>query len=40
MTRPETRDDPRVAKLAKVLNSDETRKFIEERYKGQVVAAF
>jgi len=40
VTRPETKDDPRVAKLARALNSDETRKFIEERYKGQVVAAF
>ncbi|MGQ3211868.1 MAG: MetQ/NlpA family ABC transporter substrate-binding protein [Shinella sp.] len=40
VTRPETKGDARVAKLAKVLNSEETRKFIEERYKGQVVAAF
>ena len=40
VTRPETKDDPRVKILAKALNSDETRKFIQEHYKGQIVAAF
>lgn len=40
VTRPETKDDPRIKILAKALNSDETRKFIEEHYKGQIVAAF
>ena len=40
VTRPENKDDPRVAKLAKALNSPETRQFIEDRYKGQVAAAF
>ena len=40
VTRPETKDDPRIQKLAKALNSEETRKFIEDHYKGQIVAAF
>ncbi|WP_428425312.1 MetQ/NlpA family ABC transporter substrate-binding protein [Pararhizobium sp.] len=40
VTRPQTKDDPRIAKLAKALNSAETRKFIEDRYKGQIIAAF
>lgn len=40
VTRPETKDDPRVKILAKALNSDETRTFIQEHYKGQIVAAF
>lgn len=29
-----------IKKLAKVLNSEETRKFIEEKYKGAIVPAF
>lgn len=30
-------DDPRVQKLAKLLNSDEVKKFIEDTYKGSIV---
>ncbi|MFE9726148.1 MetQ/NlpA family ABC transporter substrate-binding protein [Streptomyces sp. NPDC005794] len=33
-------DDPRVQKLAKLLNSDEVKKFIEDTYKGSIVPAF
>ncbi|WP_406150638.1 MetQ/NlpA family ABC transporter substrate-binding protein [Streptomyces sp. NBC_01012] len=33
-------DDPRVKKLAKLLNSDEVKKFIEDTYKGSIVPAF
>ncbi|MEU7641567.1 MetQ/NlpA family ABC transporter substrate-binding protein [Streptomyces sp. NPDC039016] len=34
-------NDPRVKKLAKLLNSDEVKKFIEEKYKdGSVIPAF
>ncbi|MDQ1011872.1 D-methionine transport system substrate-binding protein [Streptomyces sp. V4I23] len=32
-------DDPRVRKLAKLLNSPEVKKFIEDTYQGSVVAA-
>ncbi|WP_284580276.1 MetQ/NlpA family ABC transporter substrate-binding protein [Streptomyces sp. 2P-4] len=32
--------DPRVQKLAKLLNSDEVRAFIEEKYQGSVTPAF
>ncbi|MFI7237913.1 MetQ/NlpA family ABC transporter substrate-binding protein [Streptomyces cyaneofuscatus] len=32
--------DPRVEKLAKLLNSDEVKKFIEDTYKGSIVPAF
>lgn len=32
--------DPRVVKLAKLLNSDEVKKFIESKYTGSVVPAF
>ncbi|MFP1628278.1 MetQ/NlpA family ABC transporter substrate-binding protein [Streptomyces sp. 5K101] len=32
-------DDPRVQKLAKLLNSPEVKKFIEDTYQGSVVAA-
>ncbi|MCX5395922.1 MetQ/NlpA family ABC transporter substrate-binding protein [Streptomyces sp. NBC_00102] len=32
--------DPRVEKLAKLLNSDEVKKFIEDTYKGSVIPAF
>ncbi|MFJ9798819.1 MetQ/NlpA family ABC transporter substrate-binding protein [Streptomyces sp. NPDC101145] len=33
-------DDPRVRKLAGLLNSPEVKKYIEDTYKGSVVAAF
>jgi D-methionine transport system substrate-binding protein len=33
-------DDPRVAKLAKLLTSPEVKKFIDDEYDGAVVAAF
>lgn len=33
-------DDPRIQKLAKLLNSDEVKKFIEEKYQGSVIPAF
>ncbi|MFE2129262.1 MetQ/NlpA family ABC transporter substrate-binding protein [Streptomyces amritsarensis] len=33
-------DDPRIQKLAKLLNSDDVKKFIEEKYQGSVVPAF
>ncbi|MCB5182169.1 MetQ/NlpA family ABC transporter substrate-binding protein [Streptomyces antimicrobicus] len=33
-------NDPRVQKLAKLLNSDEVKKFIEDKYQGSVVPAF
>lgn len=32
--------DPRVEKLAKLLNSDEVKKFIEDTYQGSIVASF
>ncbi|NYT86281.1 MetQ/NlpA family ABC transporter substrate-binding protein [Pollutimonas harenae] len=34
------KDDPAVKKLVQALNSDATRKFIEEKYKGAIVPAF
>lgn len=33
-------DDPRIQKLAKLLNSDEVKKFIEDKYQGSVIPAF
>jgi D-methionine transport system substrate-binding protein len=33
-------DDPRVRKLAKLLTSDEVRKFIEDTYEGSVIPSF
>lgn len=33
-------EDPRVQKLAKLLNSDEVKKYIEDTYKGSIVPAF
>ncbi|MER5732538.1 MetQ/NlpA family ABC transporter substrate-binding protein [Streptomyces sp. NPDC002138] len=33
-------NDPRIQKLAKLLNSDEVKKFIEEKYQGSVIPAF
>ncbi|RLV65437.1 methionine ABC transporter substrate-binding protein [Streptomyces sp. CBMAI 2042] len=32
--------DPRVEKLAKLLNSDEVKKFIDDTYQGSIVASF
>ncbi|MFI6473362.1 MULTISPECIES: MetQ/NlpA family ABC transporter substrate-binding protein [unclassified Streptomyces] len=32
--------DPRVQKLAKLLNSDEVKKFIDDKYAGSVIPAF
>ncbi|MFF1482822.1 MetQ/NlpA family ABC transporter substrate-binding protein [Streptomyces sp. NPDC058301] len=32
--------DPRIQKLAKLLNSDEVKKFIQDKYQGSVVPAF
>ncbi|MDX3375510.1 MetQ/NlpA family ABC transporter substrate-binding protein [Streptomyces cyaneofuscatus] len=32
--------DPRVEKLAKLLNSDEVKKFIEDTYQGSIIASF
>ena len=40
VTRPGDTEDPRIKILAKALNSDETRQFILERYKGQIFPAF
>ncbi|WP_330295487.1 MetQ/NlpA family ABC transporter substrate-binding protein [Streptomyces sp. NBC_00503] len=33
-------NDPRIQKLAKLLNSDEVKKFIEDKYQGSVIPAF
>ncbi|MET9699096.1 MetQ/NlpA family ABC transporter substrate-binding protein [Streptomyces sp. NPDC006529] len=33
-------NDPRIQKLAKLLNTDEVKKFIEEKYQGSVIPAF
>ncbi|MER5177846.1 MetQ/NlpA family ABC transporter substrate-binding protein [Streptomyces sp. NPDC002896] len=33
-------DDPRVKKLAKLLTSDEVKKFIEDKYDGSVIPSF
>lgn len=40
VTRPENKDDKAIAILAKALNSEATRQFIKDRYKGQIYAAF
>jgi D-methionine transport system substrate-binding protein len=40
VTRPENKDDKAIRILAKALNSEETRKFIADHYKGQIIAAF
>nr|WP_239120226.1 MetQ/NlpA family ABC transporter substrate-binding protein [Streptomyces cyaneofuscatus] len=32
--------DPRVEKLAKLLNSDEVKKFIEDTYQGSIISSF
>ncbi|TPG05404.1 ABC transporter substrate-binding protein [Rhodanobacter glycinis] len=38
--RPDNQNDPRVQKLAKVLNGPEIRAFIEQKYHGAVLPAF
>lgn len=38
--RPDNKDSDAIQKLAKALNSDKTKQFIEEKYKGAVVPAF
>lgn len=38
--RTEDKDDPKVTALIQVLQSDEVKAFIEEKYKGAIVAAF
>lgn len=38
--RPDNKDDPRVQKLAKALNSPEVKAFIEQTYHGAVLPAF
>lgn len=40
VTRPENKDDKAILILAKALNSDATRQFIKDRYKGQIYPAF
>lgn len=40
VTRPADKDKANIAILAKALNSEATREFIKERYKGQVFPAF
>ncbi|TWI57500.1 D-methionine transport system substrate-binding protein [Pseudomonas duriflava] len=40
VARPDNKDSDAMQKLAKALNSPETKKFIEEKYKGAVVPAF
>lgn len=38
-TRPEDKDNPAIVALVKALQSDETKKFIEEKYNGAVIPA-
>ncbi len=38
--RPDNQNDPRVQKLARVLNSPQIRAFIEQEYHGAVLPAF
>src|SRR5690606_12656556 len=40
VTTQDKKDDAAVKKLVQALNSTETRKFIEEKYKGAIVPAF
>ena len=40
VARPDNKDDARVQKLAKALNSPEVKAFIEQKYKGAVLPAF
>lgn len=39
VTTPDLRDDPRIVELARLLRSDEVRRFIEEKYRGAVIPA-
>ena len=38
--RPDNAESPAIAKLMKALRSPETKKFIEEKYKGAIIPAF
>ncbi|MFU0782945.1 MAG: ABC-type metal ion transport system, periplasmic component/surface antigen [Thermoanaerobacterium thermosaccharolyticum] len=40
VVRPDNQNDPAIQKLAKALNSEEVKKFIEDKYKGAIVPAF
>lgn len=40
VTTEDMKDDPGVKKLVAALNSDETRQFIQDKYKGAIVPAF
>lgn len=40
VARPDNKDNEAIKELAKLLNSDEVKKFIEEEYKGAIVPAF
>ncbi|GFZ95189.1 methionine ABC transporter substrate-binding protein [Paenibacillus marchantiophytorum] len=40
VSRPDNKDAEAMQKLAKALNSADTKKFIEEKYKGAIVPAF
>ncbi|AEF16768.1 MULTISPECIES: MetQ/NlpA family ABC transporter substrate-binding protein [Thermoanaerobacterium] len=40
VVRQDNQNDPAIQKLAKALNSDEVKKFIEDKYKGAIVPAF
>lgn len=40
VVRPDNENDPAIQELAKILNSDEVRQFIEDTYKGAIVPAF
>ena len=38
--REDNKDSEKIKALTKALNSDEVKKFIEEKYKGSIVSAF
>ncbi|NQX65108.1 ABC transporter substrate-binding protein [Paenibacillus alba] len=40
VSRPDNKDSEAMQKLAKELNSEDTKKFIEDKYKGAIVPAF
>ncbi|KAA5808105.1 MetQ/NlpA family ABC transporter substrate-binding protein [Thermoanaerobacterium thermosaccharolyticum] len=40
VVRPDNQNDTAIQKLAKALNSEEVKKFIEDKYKGAIVPAF
>jgi D-methionine transport system substrate-binding protein len=40
VTRPELKDDPRIAKLGEALNSEATRQFILDKYQGDISLGF